>query len=159
VSGSSALKKKRRAARADALAAIGELSDDELKNMQHELGREISQRANSIAELRSRQDAIRSEREKRATATTTGFHISDHAVLRYLERVKGVDVQAAREEIGRMAVLQKHRDSGEQYDRATCDQTGITFGVNGINNTITTVMTPREENVLRPVADHAKRFS
>lgn len=29
------------------------------------------------------------------------FHITDHAVLRYLERVKGVDIEAARAEISR----------------------------------------------------------
>jgi hypothetical protein len=27
-------------------------------------------------------------------------HVTDHAVLRYLERVKGIDIEAARQELG-----------------------------------------------------------
>lgn len=30
-------------------------------------------------------------------------HVTDHAVLRWLERVKGVDIEAVRREIGRVA--------------------------------------------------------
>jgi len=29
-------------------------------------------------------------------------HVTDHAVLRYLERVKGVDIDAVRDELGRV---------------------------------------------------------
>jgi hypothetical protein len=30
-------------------------------------------------------------------------HVTDHAVIRYLERVQGVDIEAIRREIGRVA--------------------------------------------------------
>lgn len=38
------------------------------------------------------------------------FHITDHAVLRYLERVKGVDIDAVRDEIAnKVNVAAEHR--------------------------------------------------
>lgn len=37
------------------------------------------------------------------------FRVTDHAVIRYLERVQGVDVEAVRREIGeRVAIAEDH---------------------------------------------------
>lgn len=49
------------------------------------------------------------------------YHVTDHAVLRYLERVKGVDVEATRREIAARVdkVLQDPRLTDSAMDNAT----------------------------------------
>lgn len=141
------LKKRRKIARDTARAAIAELSDDDLKNLAHEIGRAMQQKAAEVNELRARLDAVRLERQRRDTVTSTGLHISDHAVLRYLERYMGVDTKGVREKIAQMAQRSGKLDSGEQYSRAKDDETGITIGINGVSNIVTTVFTERENDV------------
>jgi len=142
------LKKRRRAARKEVLATIAGLPDTELRNMLHELGREVNQRSNAMNEVRTRLDAVRGEIEKRETLTSVGVHISDHAIVRYLERYKGLDVRAIREEIAAMARRSGKLNSGEQYARRQDDETGLTIGINEITNVVTTVFSEKESAVL-----------
>ena len=79
--------------------------------------------------------------------TTAGIHISDHAVLRFLERYKGVDTQQVREEIVAMAQRSGKLDSGKQYARRRDHQSGITMGINELSNVVTTVFTETENAV------------
>lgn len=146
-------RRARRAANADILAEIVGMDDAALKNLQHEIGREINLRSAAIATLRCRLDAVRRERERRATATTHGVHISDHAVIRFLERHKGIDVQAAREEIAQIALRSGRR--GVRYDRAIDAETGLRFGFNGEKNIVTTVLTDRETVAMTTPHDDA----
>lgn len=40
----------------------------------------------------------------------TPFHVTDHALLRYIERVKGLDIEAARAEVAQtIKSAQEHR--------------------------------------------------
>ena len=55
----SALKKRRRIQREAALAAIATLSDSDLRNLSHELGRELNEQANVMNDIRTRLDAVR----------------------------------------------------------------------------------------------------
>lgn len=142
-------RRRRRAAREAALASIAGLPDDGLRNICAELGREIGQKAIEINELRYRLDAVRRELERRTTITEAGVHISDHAVLRYLERYKGMDMKSVREEIVAMAKRSGKLGSGEQYARRRDDHTGMTFGINEVNNTVTTVFSEQEKVILR----------
>ena len=140
-------KAERRQRVADALSDIGQMTDEQLKDLSHELGREKNEVGRAVAEINAKLDAVRLERERRATATTRGFHISDHAVLRYLERIKGVDVAAVREEIAELAAKQKLDRHEHHYAREeTAD--GLIFGFNGVDKTVTTIMTPRENAIL-----------
>ncbi len=107
--------------------------------MAAELGREMNLQANHVNEIRVRLEAVRAESERRRTMTTAGICISDHAVLRYLERFRGIDMQAVREEIAEMARKSGKLDSGEQYSRADDPESGVTLGINGITNVVTTV--------------------
>lgn len=141
-------KKKRRAARREALETIAALPDESLRNLRYELGRELAQKCNVANEVRIRLDAVKSEIERRATATSAGVHVSDHAVLRYLERVRGVDMQEVREEIVAMAKRAGKLGSGNQYDTGTDQETGLTLGVNGAANIVTTVFDEREGRVM-----------
>lgn len=140
-------KRRRKDERAAARATLEKLPDADLVNLTHELGRAIAQKANETTELRSRLDMVRLERERRNTLTSTGLHISDHAVLRYLERYRGLDTKDIREEIAAMAKRSGKLDSGEAYVRHRDEQTGITMGINGESNIVTTVFTEREQQI------------
>ena len=139
--------RKRKLERDSARRSLQVLPDADLVNMSHELGRAINQKAREVTELRGRLDMVRMERERRDTLTSTGIHISDHAVLRYLERYKGVDTKEIREEIAAMAKRSGKLDSGEQYVRHRDEETGITMGLNGVSNIVTTVFTEKENGV------------
>lgn len=123
------------------------LDDDKLRNLQHELGREINQQAVVMNEVRARLDAVRLEIQRRGTIASNGVHISDHAIVRFLERHRGVDITAIREEIAGMAKRSGKLDSGEQYVRAPDGTTGLTMGINGISNVVTTVFCEGENTV------------
>lgn len=140
----------------EAMAGVRDMTDDQLKDLQHELGREKNQVSRAMQELNARLDAVRAERERRATATTRGFHISDHAVLRYLERIKGVDVAAVREEISALAEKQKLHRHEHQYAREDAGD-GLIFGFNGVDKTVTTIMTPRENAVCETDGPHKRK--
>lgn len=138
-------KRRRKEERAVARAALEKLPEADLINLTHELGRSIAQKGREATELRSRLDMVRLERERRNTLTSTGLHISDHAVLRYLERYRNIDTKEIREEIAAMAKRSGKLDSGEQYARHRDEETGITMGINGDSNIVTTVFTEHEQ--------------
>ncbi len=146
--GSKAARSRRRLAQSEALESIADLTDEQLKNLASEIGREMGEQQRITNMLRVRLETVKIERERRRLVTSVGVHVTDHAVIRYLERHKGVDVQAAREEIAQMAVRNGWRNTGEQYGRAQDDETGIVVGFNGIKNTVTTVLDAEERRVL-----------
>lgn len=141
-----------RAAQCEALETIAAMSDEQLKNLASELGREMGEQQRITNLLRVRLEAVKLERERRRLVTSVGVHVSDHAVIRYLERHKGVDVQAAREEIAQMAVRNGWKNTGEQYGRAQDDESGIVVGFNGVKNIVTTVLDREERRVLSAAA-------
>lgn len=73
------------------------------------LSRKKRQLENDVRNLRSKKEKIDESLKRKLIAldkvnstidnTYKGVIITDHAVLRYLERVKGIDIQAIREEI------------------------------------------------------------
>src|SRR4026209_1635690 len=95
---SKAERARRRAAQCEALETIAAMNDEQLKNLASELGREMGEQQRKTNLLRVRLEAVKLERDRRRLVTSVGVHVSDHAVIRYLERHKGIDVQAAREE-------------------------------------------------------------
>jgi hypothetical protein len=141
----------RKRLRQEALEALAKLSREELVNVRNELGREMGLYARRTNELRIRLDAVRSEFERRNTSTPAGVHISDHALVRYMERVKGVDVDAMRAEIGEIALRSKnvagHRlgQNGRRLD----DHTGLTVGVDENTTVVTTIFVDDELPIMR----------
>ena len=131
-----------------ARASIETLSDAELKNLAFELGREMGARSLEVSELRLRLEAVRAERERRRTTTSEGICISDHAVLRYLERHKNLDVSAAREEIVAMARRAGKFDSGAVYATRTDEESGMIMGINELSGVVTTVFNEREATIM-----------
>lgn len=129
-------------------ASIETLSDAELKNLAFELGREMGARSLEVNELRLRLEAVRAERDRRRTVTSEGICISDHAVLRYLERHKGLDVSAMREEIIAMARRAGKFDSGDVYATRVDEDSGTIMGINELTGVVTTVFNPREATIM-----------
>ena len=136
-------KAMRRIKRDHAYEAIKDLSDEELKNLKHELGREITSLQKRASQLRVRLDAVYLEIGKRSTATAAGIHITDHAVVRYLERHKGVDIAAIRDEIGEIAARARLASGGTNGVRVD-EETGLSVGVNENDLHVTTVYFEKE---------------
>ena len=148
------LRDRRKAAKKELMERIQLLPDAELRNMAAELGREMNQQANILNEIRSRLDGVRLELQRRTTVTKSGIHISDHAVVRYLERHMNMDMAAVREAIVGMAERAMATSSSsepDQYARRKDDQTGMIVGMNEISQTVTTVFSPTENEFMDPV--------
>lgn len=97
-----------------------EMSGKSIDDLQEER-RIVSQRFNKIknecATERARLDTIASLIAERKGGGEIG--ISDHAVLRYMERHLGVDVRAVRKEISEMAAARKRvSGTGDHFDIA-----------------------------------------
>lgn len=127
---------------------IDAMTDDELNNVAFELGREMAARSQETNELRKRLTKVQGEKERRRTVTSVGICVSDHAVLRYLERHKGLDVAAVREEIMRMAGRVARLDSGDIHATRHDEVSGLTIGLNEVTGVVTTLYNAREEAVM-----------
>lgn len=77
---------------------IDNLNISELEDEAARLAKDISSLELQIGAARAEFQAINTELAKRKRPAPEP-RLSDHALLRYLERVKGVDVEAARREI------------------------------------------------------------
>src|SRR5260221_9785400 len=107
---SKAAKRRRKRERDEALVIVAKLSDEELTNMEFELGRELGVRLVALRETQFRIDTIRTEQGRRKVARKVGgeeVRISDHAIVRYLERHKGLDVDGLRDEIAALIARSK----------------------------------------------------
>ena len=131
-------RRRKKLIRQEALAMLQKLTDEELTNLRHEVGREMAMQSTKVNELRLRLEAIRREYERRHTATPAGMHITDHALVRYLERIKGVDVDGARAEIGEMALRARNERDG-RMGRRRDPITGLVIGVDEMTTHVTTV--------------------
>ena len=77
---------------------VGDLSIDDLIAERNSLGDQARQLGSRVAAMNSRMGLINKELTRRQ-AKSTRPEISDHAVLRYLERARGMDVNAVRAEM------------------------------------------------------------
>ena len=89
----------------DFAAQIEHLSLDDLNDLRLHYGREHENGVRAANVARRKLDTIKNVMFIRKNGGAIG--ITDHAVLRYLERHKGVDVRAARAEIQRLAIDRK----------------------------------------------------
>ncbi len=82
---------------ADFREQLSHMTLDDLHDLQGQLGQECSAANTAKNILRMKLDAVKSMMDEKRGQGDMG--ISDHAVLRYLERYKGLDVAAVRAEI------------------------------------------------------------
>ena len=145
-------RRERRAEIREFKARLENLEVEELRSVQHEQGRIHAGIVIEVGQSKAKLEAIRLELKRRETSTDAGFHISDHAVLRYLERVHRVDMKAIREEI---ATLAASASTGEKVNGVRHKRTDLVTDDNvviGISerNVITTILTPAEEDLIGP---------
>jgi hypothetical protein len=95
--------------RKDGLAGFAQeiegLALDDLNDLRVALGREHHEHIEAAKLSRKKLDTIKNVMFVRKNGGQIG--ITDHAVLRYMERYKGVDVRAVREEINAIAQHRK----------------------------------------------------
>lgn len=125
---------------------IAQMSDDDLRNLRAEIVREESVAWSVVNEVKRRKDMICKELDRRARPPTShGLGISDHAVVRYLERHKGMDIAAIREEIGELAA----KASGGRSDKYGIRKgDGLAFAVDDETGHVLTVLSDDMVKVL-----------
>lgn len=95
---------------------IEQMPLDEVNSLRIELGREHADNLRASHLTRAKLDVIRAVMFTRKNGGEIG--ISDHAVLRYMERHKGIDVRSVRLELAEIAKshkLKKLDVSGDSY--------------------------------------------
>lgn len=91
---------------------MDELSDDQLCNEIDDLASIEDRLSQRLAEIKRAKSALKKERVDR------GFEqraVSDHALVRYLERCKGMDMEALREEMRLLAEGSTPAKDGEHH--------------------------------------------
>lgn len=134
-------KKRANAAMREEAAA---LRDDELHTLAISLLKQIEEMSKPITVLKTRLNFVNDERKGRR-AGRDQFVISDHAVVRFLERKKGMDVEAVRDEILQMAL----RAAGGGHRRHDAES-GLTFAMDKNSLIVATVLTENEIDQLNP---------
>lgn len=129
--------------RASIYAEYAEMDIDQLHGERRNLSMRSEMLTREATELRQRVHAI-TDRINDLRNGETGIGISDHALVRYLERVKGIDVRAIREEIRQRAVL---ADVERTPDQVILDHDGVAFAVYDGNRLSTIWLEP---SVVRP---------
>ncbi len=129
-----------------ATRTVKELSKEELINIRFELGREFNQQNTVLGDLSARLEAVTRELKGREEVWD-GYRITDHAVVRYLERYRGVDVDAIRREIAKIA----NSARGADFGRRRHEETGATLGVDERDGfkVVTTIFREEELAVIK----------
>ncbi len=112
-----------------------ELTDDELLNQLGDIGAIIGRMYATIADVRRAQTVLKHEGARRGLSVRA---VSDHAVIRYLERHKSINIEAMRIELRAMADEAIPTKDGEHHWHEGTD----TILVIGEDAQIITVLSP-----------------
>ena len=131
--------------RGDTKKQLQMLSDSELMSLQAEIGREMKNLGKRIGSKRSTLQLIKNELGRRSSErrSTGGFLVSDHAIVRYLERCKDMDIEAIRQEIFALAKKGKRVDGTDRFKNG-----GAVFAINQDHLSISTIMSLEEEELV-----------
>ena len=147
--------KERRGLLNEAKSALKGLTVEQLINVRFEIGRELNRQMTHANDLRIRLDAVRAEISEREE-TWDGYRITDHAVVRYLERHKGLDIAAVRTEIADMV---KASDGVDLRDgmphRGVVRHGSLAFGVDPREDSaaVTTVFHEEELPIMKVITN------
>lgn len=123
---------------------IAAMRDDEIHTLSISLQKQIAEMSVPVTRLKTRLGFVNDEKRRRR-AGRDQFVISDHAIVRYLERKHGVDIEGIREEILTMAL----RAAGEGHRRHD-SESGLTFAMDRQSLIVATVLTENELGQLDP---------
>lgn len=121
------------------------LSDSELMSLQSETGKEMSSLGKKLSSRRSTLQLIKNELGRRSESrrATGGFLVSDHAIVRYLERHKNMDMEAIRKEIFTLAKESKRLDGSDRFKNGNA-----VLAINQDKQHISTIMNIEEEELV-----------
>jgi hypothetical protein len=122
---------------------IKNFTDDELRGLEAELKRTAADHHDTHCKLNRRIIVIQEERKHRSIGARNGFKVSDHALIRYMERYLKMDLSAFRQDIAAIAE-RAIRDLAAPVERTTKltikdPVTELIVGVNSVDKTITTL--------------------
>ena len=132
-----------------ARAALANISDEELLDMRIAYAQELNRCVSISQALRGNIEHVKSELKRRREGGFVDgipYVISDHAIVRYLERHKDIDIPAIREELRQIAARAKfERTEKRLTDRIRDPETGIVFIYSRTGHAIATILPPDGE--------------
>lgn len=130
---------------------ITTMADDDLLDLQTELGKAMGRGTQQLQRMRSNLVRVKNElRIRREGGRAEGeMIVSDHAVIRFLERHKKVDVSAIRDEIRVIAKRSKsERMEKRQGERLVDSESGLTMIYTQERNSIATILSDTAMSVI-----------
>lgn len=125
---------------AEALARLADKPSTQLAAMRADLGSLMHVHGSFVNRFRVEAEAITSILHARERPD---FEVSDHAVVRWLEKVKGFEMNGLRQEIAAAAMAAKQAGGGAicraKGDAVAYTNEGVTFIVAHRNNIVTVV--------------------
>lgn len=125
------------------LVALAAKPSSELAAIRADIGSLMHVHGATVNRLRVESEAITTILHARERPD---FEVSDHAVVRWLEKVKGFDVNALRQEIANEAIQAKRDGNGvicrAKGDAVAYTRNDVTFIVAHRNNIVTVVFGP-----------------
>lgn len=124
---------------------LAAMSDQDLIDLTVQLTDRLQKLQSETATTRRNLERVKVEKEirKHNRSKRGSPGISDHAIIRYLERHKGIDIEVIREELRQIALRAKYeRDENATSDRLYDEETGLTLIYSIERNSIPTVLSP-----------------
>lgn len=131
--------------------AIINMADADLLDLQSELGKSMGRLTSQLQRMRSNLTRVKNELKLRREGGRARQEVlvSDHAVIRYLERHKGLDITGIRDEIREIAKRAKHERMEKRHgERLTDEASGMTMIYSQERNSIATVLSNEAKEVL-----------
>lgn len=119
---------------------VSRMSDDKLLSLRADLGDELRILQSQTQRLRARMDRVKKELAFRDRDETM---VTDHAVVRYLERIEGRDIDALRATIRQIAFESEATDVQE----CRLHESGNRVIMNLVTNTVITILRPEDEEI------------
>jgi hypothetical protein len=121
------------------------LSESELMSLRFEIGQEINRLA---AKRRAKLDLLALIKNEMAIRAETrqrngGFLVTDHAIVRYLERHKGLDIEAIKGEIFTLANAGKEIEGSDRVKNGSA-----VLAIRKEARAITTILNDKEHDMI-----------
>jgi len=104
------------------------------KDEQQVLSREINQLIRNVKDIESNIQTLKAKK-----ISINSITVTEHAILRYLERVEGVDIERVKKDIVDGETLKRIQTLGPGYYPRTVDE--IPFRIRVKDNAVVTVLT------------------
>lgn len=131
-------------------ADLAKMSDQDLLDVRNELSAAMGRASQEMQRMRANIERVKNELKMRQQGNIGRGDpiVSDHAVVRYLERHKGVDIIAVRDEIRAMAKRAKYERDEKKGERLRDEQSGVALVWSTERNSIATILSGDAEALI-----------